>query len=125
MFKSVIIAGIGGFIGTALRFVISRYFQLHYLSVFPWSTFLINILGSFLIGIFFGLSEKGNILSSEWRIFLTVGICGGFTTFSSLSNDAFLLMQNREIFRLFIHAGLSFVLGLAAVFTGRLIIKFI
>ncbi|HPE34868.1 MAG TPA: fluoride efflux transporter CrcB [Bacteroidales bacterium] len=125
MFKSVIIAGIGGFIGTALRFVISRYFQLHYLSVFPWSTFLINILGSFLIGIFFGLSEKGNILSSEWRIFLTVGICGGFTTFSSLSNDAFLLMQNREIFRLFIYAGLSFVLGLAAVFTGRLIIKFI
>ncbi|NCC72450.1 MAG: fluoride efflux transporter CrcB [Sphingobacteriia bacterium] len=125
MFKSVIIAGIGGFIGTALRFVISRYFQLHYISVFPWSTFLINILGSFLIGIFFGLSEKGNILSPEWRIFLTVGICGGFTTFSSLSNDAFLLMQNREIFRLLIYAGLSFVLGLAAVFTGRLIIKFI
>ncbi|NLY24653.1 MAG: CrcB family protein [Bacteroidales bacterium] len=45
-------------------------------------TFTVNIIGSFVIGILFGLSEKGNIMSPEWRIFLTVGVCGGFATSS-------------------------------------------
>jgi protein CrcB len=83
MLKSILIAGIGGFIGTVFRFLVSRYIQVTYLSVFPWGTFLVNILGSLLIGIFYGISEKGNFMSPEWRIFLTVGICGGFTTFST------------------------------------------
>ena len=71
--KSLLIVGFGGFVGTVFRFLISRYIQVNYVSVFPWGTFLVNIFGSLLIGIFFGLSEKGNILTPEWRIFLTVG----------------------------------------------------
>lgn len=123
MVKSLFIAGIGGFIGTALRFLIARYIQFNYVSVFPWGTFIVNIVGSFLIGVFFGISEKGNLMSPEWRIFLTVGLCGGFTTFSSLSNDAFMLLQSKEILRFVTYSGLSFALGLFAVFFGRLIIK--
>jgi len=106
MIKSVLIAGIGGFIGTALRLLISRYVQINYTTVFPWSTFLINISGSLLIGIIFGLTEKGDILTPDWRLFLTVGLCGGFTTFSTLSNDAFMLLQNREFFHFFLYSGL-------------------
>ena len=115
----------GGFIGTALRYLVSKYFQFHYVSVFPWGTFTVNIIGSFLIGIFFGISERGNFMSPEWRIFLTVGLCGGFTTFSSLSNDAIMLLQSKEIFRFVTYSGLSFILGLIAVFLGRLFIKII
>jgi len=125
MVKSLLIAGLGGFIGTILRFLISRYIQVAYIIVFPWSTFLINILGSLMIGVVFGLSEKGNILSPEWRIFLTIGICGGFTTFSTFSNDAFILMQNKEWLRFTLYATLSFFLGLSAVFFGRGLIKLI
>ena len=125
MVKSFLIAGIGGFLGSGARFLLSRYIQFSFISVFPWGTFIVNIFGSFLIGIFYGISEKGNFMSPEWRIFLTVGICGGFTTFSSLSNDAFMLLQNKEFFRFAIYSGLSFFLGLFAVFFGRLIIKII
>ena len=63
MVKSVLIASFGGFIGTASRFLISRYFQFNYASVFPWGTFTVNILGSLLIGIFFRISEKGNFMT--------------------------------------------------------------
>lgn len=125
MVKSILITGLGGFIGTAFRFLISKYFQVYFTSVFPWGTFIINIAGSFLIGIFFGITEKGDFMSPEWRMFLTVGICGGFTTFSSLSNDAFMLLQSKELLRFASYSGMSFFLGLTAVFTGRLIIKII
>ncbi|MDD4191119.1 MAG: fluoride efflux transporter CrcB [Mangrovibacterium sp.] len=125
MVKSLFIAGLGGFMGTVFRFLISRYIQGSPISLFPWSTFLINILGSFLIGVFYGLSEKGNFMSPEWRIFLTVGICGGFTTFSTFSNDALILLQSRELFRLALYASLSFFLGIVAVFVGRTLTKLI
>jgi CrcB protein len=123
MAKSILIVGLGGFIGTVLRFLVSRYLQINYTTVFPWGTFLVNILGSFLIGIVFGISEKENIMSPEWRIFLTVGVCGGFTTFSSLSNEAFILLQSKEMLRFALYSGLSFFLGIFAVYFGRLIIK--
>jgi CrcB protein len=71
MVKSIFIAGVGGFAGTVIRYLVSRYFQFHYITVFPWGTFIVNIVGSFLIGIIYGISEKGNILSPEWRLFLT------------------------------------------------------
>ncbi|MBW8332824.1 MAG: fluoride efflux transporter CrcB [Prolixibacteraceae bacterium] len=125
MVKSIMIVGLGGFIGTVARFLISRYFQVNITSVFPWSTFVVNIVGCLLIGIIYGISEKGDFLSPEIRLFLTVGICGGFTTFSTFSNDAFLLIRQDEWFRFAIYTSLSFFLGLMAVYAGRFIIKFI
>jgi CrcB protein len=123
MLKTMLIVGSGGFIGTILRFLVSRYFQENVFSLFPWGTFTVNISGSLLIGIFYGLSERGNILTPEARLFLTVGICGGFTTFSSLSNDAFILLQEKEWLKLSLYASMSFFLGLIAVYLGRILIK--
>jgi CrcB protein len=125
MVKSILIVGLGGFIGTVVRFMIYRYIQLSFVSTFPWGTFMVNIVGSLLIGVFFGISERGQMMSPEWRLFLTVGLCGGFTTFSSFSNDAFLLLENRELFRFAAYSGLSFFLGILAVFLGRAIIKIV
>ncbi len=125
MVKLILIAGTGGFIGSALRFLVSRYFQFTYDTVFPWATLLVNILGCLLIGIVYGISEKGSFLSPEWRIFLTVGLIGGFTTFSSFSNDAFIMLQSREVLRFAGYTGFSFFFGILAVFFGRAIIKLI
>jgi fluoride exporter len=121
MVKSLMIVGLGGFIGTAGRFLISRYFQVHYTTSFPWSTFLINIIGCLLIGIIYGISEKGDLLSAEIRLFLVVGICGGFTTFSTFSNDAFLLLRQQELLPFALYTSLSLLLGLFAVYAGRII----
>jgi len=123
MLKSILIVGFGGFVGTVARFLTSRYFQENVSSVFPWSTLIINILGSLLIGIIFGISEKGDFMSSDVRLFLTVGICGGFTTFSTFSNDAFLLLRQEEWIRFAFYTSMSFFLGLLAVYGGRIIIK--
>ena len=125
MVKLLLITGLGGFLGTILRFLVLRYFQLAYDSVFPWGTIVVNVAGSFLIGIFFGIFEKGGIMSQEWRLFLTIGLCGGFTTFSTVSNDAFLLLQSKELIRFASYASLTFFLGILAVFLGRSIIKMI
>ncbi|OFX60058.1 MAG: camphor resistance protein CrcB [Bacteroidetes bacterium GWB2_41_8] len=123
MVKSIMIVGFGGFIGSIARFLISRYFQENIVSVFPWSTLAVNIIGSLIIGIIYGISEKGDFLSSEIRLFLTVGICGGFTTFSTLSNDAFLLLRQQEWIRFAFYTSFSFFLGLLAVYAGRIMIK--
>jgi CrcB protein len=125
MLKSILIVGFGGFIGTVARFLTSRYFQENVASVFPWSTFSINIIGSLLIGIFYGISEKGDFMSPDVRLFLTVGICGGFTTFSTFSNDAFLLLKQDEWLRFAFYTSMSFFFGLLAVYFGRIIIKLI
>jgi len=123
MVKSLVIVGFGGFIGTVARFLISRYFQVNYLSVFPLGTLAVNIIGCLLIGIIYGISEKGDFMSAEFRLFLTVGICGGFTTFSTFSNDAFLLLRQQEWFRFALYSSLSFFLCILAVFAGRFITK--
>jgi len=123
MVKSILIVGLGGFIGSVARFLVSRYFQENVASVFPWSTLIVNIIGSLIIGIIYGISEKGDFLSTEIRLFLTVGICGGFTTFSTLSNDAFLLLRQQEWIRFAFYTSFSFFLGLLAVYAGRIMIK--
>ncbi|QKG78748.1 fluoride efflux transporter CrcB [Tenuifilum thalassicum] len=123
MFKSVLIVGLGGFIGSASRFLVSRYFQLQTLSDFPWGTFTVNIVGSLIIGLVYGLSERSNFLSPELRLFLAVGFCGGFTTFSSFANDMLLMLQGRELFHFIIYSGASFILGLVSVFIGRYLVQ--
>ncbi len=125
MLKSILLVGFGGFIGSVARFLVSKYFQENIASVFPWSTFTVNIVGSLLIGIIYGFSEKGDFLSPEIRLFLAVGICGGFTTFSTFSNDAFLLIRQQEWFRFALYSSLSFFLGIMAVYAGRFITKLI
>lgn len=123
MLKSIMVVGFGGFLGTVARFLISRYFQDNISTTFPWSTFIINIIGSLLIGLIYGFSEKGGFLNAEIRLFLTVGFCGGFTTFSTFSNDAFLLLRQEEWFRFACYTSFSFFLGLLAVYAGRIITK--
>jgi len=76
-----------------------------------------------LIGLIYGISEKGDFFSPEIRLFLTVGICGGFTTFSTFSNDAYMLLREQDWIRFALYTSLSVFIGLMAVYAGRFIIK--
>ena len=123
MFKAMIIAGLGGFIGTCLRFLTGKLFHAVTSSAFPWGTFSVNVIGSFVIGIFFGLAERSNVISPSMNVFLITGFCGGFTTFSSFADDMYLMLQQRHWMSLGLYVGLSFLLGLAMVWLGRSLVK--
>jgi CrcB protein len=126
MIKLILIAGTGGFLGTVSRFLVTRYLQNLMLSSFPFGTFIVNIAGCLLIGIFFGVSEKGNFLSPEWRMFLTVGFCGGFTTFSTFAQENMALLRDGNFFYFALYTGLSVFLGLMATWLGHILtVKFI
>ncbi len=88
-----LIVGAGGFLGASARFLVSNWLGWHTSPAFPWSTFWINLVGSFAIGLLIGWSLK-NPMSPEWRFFLSTGICGGFTTFSAFSAETLSLMQH-------------------------------
>ena len=123
MLRLLFIIGSGSFIGGIARFLISRYVQNQALSTFPYGTFLVNVAGCFLIGIFYGLSERGNLMNAELRMFLTVGFCGGFTTFSAFANENISLLREGDFFYFALYTSLSIFIGLMATYIGNLIIK--
>jgi CrcB protein len=123
MLKMILIIGTGSFIGGVTRFLASRFIQNTVVSAFPWGTFVVNILGCFIIGLLFGISEKGNFLSSEWRLFLTVGFCGGFTTFSTFAQENMALLRDGNFLYFALYSGLSVFLGISATFLGNFTIK--
>jgi CrcB protein len=94
-------------------------------SSFPFGTFTVNLIGCLLIGIIFGLSERTSWINDEWRIFLTVGFCGGFTTFSTFANENMALLRDGNFLHFTLYTGLSVFLGLAAVYFGNAITKLI
>jgi len=123
MFKAMIIAGFGGFIGTCLRFLTGKLCHMVCASAFPWGTFTVNVIGSFVIGIFFGMAEKTHLISPSMNVFLITGFCGGFTTFSSLADDMYLLLQQKHWLFFGLYVGASFLLGLLLVWLGRSLVR--
>ncbi|MDP4275947.1 MAG: fluoride efflux transporter CrcB [Bacteroidota bacterium] len=125
MFRQILIIGAGGFLGTVSRFLTSKYIQVYFPSSFPLGTFIINVLGCFLIGLFYGFSEKSSLVTPELRMFLTVGFCGGFTTFSTFANENLTMLRDAEFFYSLLYVGLSIFLGILAVYLGNLLTKII
>lgn len=120
--KIVLLIGLGSFLGGISRYLITVYINNRYLPHFPFGTMAVNVIGCFLIGIVYGLTEKGNI-NNEWRLFLATGILGGFTTFSSFSHETVTLLRNEEYLYAFANIGISILLGLAATLAGIFVIK--
>lgn len=118
MFKEVILIGCGGFIGSVARYYVSKLnLTLDFFSI-PLGTLFVNILGSLLLGFLTGIVVKSPILTLEWRLFLMVGICGGFTTFSTFTSENMMLLHNGQFLTAALYTGLSLLLGFIAVFAG-------
>lgn len=115
--RIVLLIGAGSFIGGAGRYLLSQFVQSKFLSAFPYGTFSVNIIGCFFIGIIFAFSDKGNI-SQDWRLFLATGILGGFTTFSSFSNETVGLLRDGQYGYASLYITTSIILGLLATFLG-------
>jgi CrcB protein len=118
MIKHILLVGLGGFVGSVARYFLSKLnLYIDILSI-PVGTLSVNIIGSFVIGFLSGMSEKSSILTTELRLLLMVGICGGFTTFSSFANENLMLMHNGQFMSIFLYTGLSIFLGFLAVYLG-------
>ncbi|HZW64595.1 MAG TPA: fluoride efflux transporter CrcB [Hanamia sp.] len=120
--KIVLLVGFGSFIGGMSRYLVTLFVQNKILSTFPYGTLAVNIIGCFLIGVIYGLSERGN-MNPEWRLFLATGIMGGFTTFSSFSNETVSMLRDAEYLPAFSYVAFSVIVGLAATFGGISLIK--
>ena len=119
MIRSLIVVGLGSFVGGGLRFLLSGLAKQYIHHPFPLGTFVVNILGCLAIGLFYGCFERGHILHPDLRLFLTVGVCGGFTTFSSFALETGGLIKDGNGYISLLYAGLSVVCGLIAVFAGE------
>src|ERR1035437_2719532 len=120
--KILLAIGTGSFIGGIFRYLLSQFIQAKFLSTYPFGTLGVNIIGCFLIGIVFGLSDKGN-LTQEWRLFLATGLLGGFTTFSAFSNETVGMFRDGQFGYATAYIISSILFGLIATFIGISIIK--
>ena len=116
MLKTLLFIGMGSFTGGVLRYLISRYVQNFLTPSFPLGTLLVNVLGCFAF-------ERGNLMNPNLRMFLTVGFCGGFTTFSTFMNENFQLIKDDNFFYLSLYVGLSLFVGFIMLYLGYSLVK--
>ncbi|ACK49944.1 CrcB protein [Methylocella silvestris BL2] len=114
---------IGSALGGAARFWVTGFVAEQTGGIFPWGTVLINVSGSFLIGFFGSLTgaEGRFVVGESARLFVMIGLCGGFTTFSSFSLQTLNLMRQGEMIRAGGNIALSVVFCLLAVWLGHVV----
>lgn len=112
MFSNIILVGLGGGIGSILRYLLQRTLNFS----FPYGTLLVNILGCLLIGLLWGLFTKH--IDEQRRLLLVTGFCGGFTTFSSFTYEGVQMMMENRWLVLAFYTALSVLLGLLATYLG-------
>ena len=120
--KNVLLVGAGSFIGGAARYLVSLALKKASKG-FPWATLLVNLAGCFLIGLLWGMFSKSATEGSNWALFLTVGLCGGFTTFSTFSKEALMMLQSGNIWGFAGYIGISVIAGIALVAFGYFLVK--
>lgn len=123
MLRTLLIVALGGGIGSALRYAVSKFVQDSTNGAFPYHTFAVNIIGCLLIGLFYGLAARGHLGNNATTLLLTTGLCGGFTTFSTFCNENIALLRGDNAFVALVYVASSVFCGLLAVMLGYLIIE--
>jgi len=117
---NVFIVGLGGFIGSALRYLVGGWAQNLSMSLdFPYGTLTVNLIGCFVIGFLGELAEARGIFTTETRLLVFIGLLGGFTTFSSFGNDTLNLARSGQMPNALINIAVNVIFGLLLVWVGR------
>ena len=115
--RNILAVGAGSFIGGVARYLVSLAIK-GIGKGFPWATLTVNLLGCLLIGLLWGLLSRNATESTSWGLFLTVGLCGGFTTFSTFSKEALTMLQAGQIGGFATYVVVSVLAGIALVALG-------
>jgi CrcB protein len=112
---------LGGAFGASARYLLDRVIEQRSESVFPWSTFAINVTGCFVIGVVVEQLVDRHHLPAWIRVGIVVGVIGGYTTFSTFSQEIFSLLESNDVAVALAYAGTSVVVGLLAVYAGTVL----
>ena len=123
MLKSLLFIGGGSFVGGCCRYLLSQLVGTRCVHAFPTSTFVVNVLGCFFIGLLFGLLEKYHHVDGRLGLFLLVGFCGGFTTLSTFIQDNYKLIASQQLLMPALYTGLSVVVGYVALYIGLVLAR--
>ena len=123
--KILLSVALGGAVGATARYLFGNYLETWVGAEFPWTTFTINIVGSFILGVFVALSALVWSPSATLRAFLVIGVLGGFTTFSTFSLDVMLLTERGRLETALLYSLASLSLAVGAIFTGLRLTRWI
>jgi fluoride exporter len=121
----LLIIGLGGFLGSVTRYVTAKFVDDKLSPIFPYGTLMVNIIGSFLLGMIYVFALRKTGLTENGRLFLGVGFCGGFTTFSAFALENFNLMQEKLVGTAMLYISLSVAGGILALLAGIWMARFV
>jgi fluoride exporter len=122
-FYNILLVGCGGFLGSVARYLTAQTIDSRLNSVVPFGTFAVNVAGSFILGVIYGVLLTKTNNPQHMRLFLATGFCGGFTTFSAFAFENMGLIQQKMIGTSLFYVMLSLVLGVLAVWAGVMLGK--
>ena len=121
--KAILVVAAGSALGGMARYGMQLLVHKMYPGPFPLGTFLVNLAGCFLIGLFFSLAERAGVVSQELKLFLITGFCGGFTTFSTFSVEGLALLRAGQTFYFVLYVAGSVIAGGLMAYLGMQVIK--
>jgi fluoride exporter len=121
--NQLLLVFVGGGLGSVTRFALGKYIQAQFLHTFPFGTLGVNVLASLVLGLFVGMMDIKYLTNPNYKSLIAIGFCGGFSTFSTFSNDTLLLMQNNRISEAFLNIFLNVVLCILATWGGITLVR--